>query len=150
MQATAGPTCSNAAETSREYGSSVSLSAVFANPMAETCGRISSEPTRSNDRALPGHLPDTVPLLNFRPLLLSNDQENPMNMHTDTLALYSDALVARAEAATAHVIAVRLREGRHVSGLIWQADLVVTSEQALPRRDTFDLVLPGGTGVTAT
>jgi len=73
-----------------------------------------------------------------------------MNMHTDTLALYSDALVARAEAAAAHVIAVRLREGRHVSGLIWQADLVVTSEQALPRRDTFDLVLPGGTGVTAT
>ena len=73
-----------------------------------------------------------------------------MNMQTDALTLYSDALAARAEAAAAHVIAVRHREGRHVSGLIWQADLSVTSEQALPRRDAFDVVLPGGTVVAAT
>jgi S1-C subfamily serine protease len=71
-------------------------------------------------------------------------------MHTDTLTHYSDALVARAEAAAAHVIAVFHREGRHVSGLIWHADLAVTSDQALPRRDTFDAVLSGGTVVAAT
>ena len=55
-----------------------------------------------------------------------------MNMHTDALTLYSDALVARAEKAAAHVIAVRHREGRHVSGLIWQTDLVVTSVAPFP------------------
>lgn len=73
-----------------------------------------------------------------------------MSMQTNSLTVYSDALVARAERAAAHVIAVRPREGRHVSGLIWQADLVVTSEQMLPRRDTFDVVLPGGAAVAAT
>lgn len=73
-----------------------------------------------------------------------------MNMHTDALTLFSDGLVARAEAAAQHVVAVRHREGRHVSGLMWQADLAVTSEQALPRRDTFDVVLPGGGTVSAT
>jgi len=73
-----------------------------------------------------------------------------MNMHADALTHYSDALVARAEAAAPHIIAVRHREGRILSGLIWQADLAVTSEQALPHRDAFDVVLPGGTAVEAT
>jgi len=72
-----------------------------------------------------------------------------VNIHTDALTLYSDALAARAEAAGAHVIGVRHREGRHASGLIWQADLAVASEQALPHRDAFDVVLPGGTTVNA-
>ena len=73
-----------------------------------------------------------------------------MNIHTDAVTLYSDALVTRAEAAAAHIIAVRHREGRHISGLIWQADLAVTSEQALPHRNAFGVVLPGGTEVEAT
>jgi len=73
-----------------------------------------------------------------------------MNIHADALTLYSDALVARAEAAAAHIIAVRHREGRYVSGLIWQSDLAVTSEQALPQRDAFDVTLPGGTIVETT
>ena len=73
-----------------------------------------------------------------------------MNIHADALTLYSDALVARAEAAAAHIIAVRHREGRYVSGLIWQSNLAVTSEQALPLRDAFDVTLPGGTTVETT
>jgi S1-C subfamily serine protease len=69
---------------------------------------------------------------------------------TDILVQTSDALAARAEAATPAVVAVRGKDGRHVSGIAWQADLVVTSEQTLSRRrDAFDVVLSGGTVVAA-
>jgi S1-C subfamily serine protease len=67
-----------------------------------------------------------------------------MSDQADLLAQFSNALVARTEAAKSAVAAIRLRHGRHVTGLVWQSGVVVASEQALPRREQFELVAPGG------
>ena len=37
----------------------------------------------------------------------------------------------------------------HLTGMVWQSDVVVVSEQALPRGDEFELVAPGGSTVAA-
>ena len=67
-----------------------------------------------------------------------------MKHQTDVLSHYSDALAARAQAAAAQVVAVRGEDCRHISGLIWQADLVVTSEQSLIAQPEFEVVLSRG------
>jgi S1-C subfamily serine protease len=72
-----------------------------------------------------------------------------MSDQTDVLAQFSNALAARAEAAKSAVVAIRLAHERHVTGLVWQSGIVVTSEQALPREDDFELVAPGGAIVAA-
>jgi S1-C subfamily serine protease len=71
------------------------------------------------------------------------------NFSSDVLSQLSNAIAARAEAAKEAVVAVRLGEGRHLTGLVWQAGIVVVSEQALPRGDEFELVAPGGAAVAA-
>ncbi|HEY7239384.1 MAG TPA: S1C family serine protease [Burkholderiales bacterium] len=58
-------------------------------------------------------------------------------------------LSARAAALQAAVAAIRVARGRHVSGIVWQGGVVVTSEQSLPERGEFDLVMPGGAEITA-
>jgi S1-C subfamily serine protease len=68
---------------------------------------------------------------------------------TDLLAQFSNALAARAEAAENAVIAIRLAHGRHLTGMVWRSDLVVASEQSLPRQDDFELVAAGGSVVAA-
>ena len=40
--------------------------------------------------------------------------------------------------------AIRIGPNRHISGILWQQDLVITSDQALPAQDNYTLVLPGG------
>jgi S1-C subfamily serine protease len=72
-----------------------------------------------------------------------------MTDHSDFLAQFSNALVARTALAKGAVVAIRLAHGRHVTGLLWQSGLVVASEQSLPRKDEFELVAPGGAVVTA-
>jgi S1-C subfamily serine protease len=67
-----------------------------------------------------------------------------MSDQTDPLGQFSNALVARADAAKTAVVAIRLAHGRHVTGMVWQSGIVVTSEQALPRKDDFEVVAPGG------
>jgi S1-C subfamily serine protease len=57
---------------------------------------------------------------------------------------WSDALRERADAARALVVAVRVAGGVHISGTAWDADAVVTSDQSLPRREAFAVVLPSG------
>ena len=37
-----------------------------------------------------------------------------------------------------------MREGRQLSGIAWRPDLVVTSDQALPERDGYEIALAGG------
>jgi S1-C subfamily serine protease len=73
-----------------------------------------------------------------------------MSDQTDPLGQFSNALAARADAAKSAVVAIRLAHGRHITGLLWQGGIVVASEQALPRRDDFELVAPGGSIVKAT
>jgi S1-C subfamily serine protease len=73
-----------------------------------------------------------------------------MSDPSDLLGQFSNALVSRAEAAKSVVVAIRLGRGRHVTGIVWHSGIVVTSEQALPRREDFELVAPGGSILTAT
>jgi S1-C subfamily serine protease len=68
---------------------------------------------------------------------------------SDALSQLSNAISARVEAAKNAVVAVRLGEGRHLTGMVWQSGVVVVSEQSLPRGDEFELVAPGGSTVAA-
>ena len=72
-----------------------------------------------------------------------------MSFSSDALTELSVAISARAEVAKNAVAAIRLGEDRHLTGMIWQPDVVVVSEQALPRKDEFELVVPGGSSITA-
>ena len=72
-----------------------------------------------------------------------------MSFPSDVLTDLSAAIAARAAIAKNAVAAIRIGEDRHLSGMIWQPDVVVASEQALPHRDEFELVVPGGSILTA-
>jgi len=73
-----------------------------------------------------------------------------MTDQTDVLAEFSNALAGRAETAKNAIVAVRLAHGRHITGMVWRAEIVVVSEQSLPRKDDFELVAAGGAVVTAS
>ena len=72
-----------------------------------------------------------------------------MTDQADLLAQFSNALATRAEAAKSAVVAIRLAHGRHITGMVWKSDIVVASEQSLPQKDDFELVVAGGSVVTA-
>src|SRR4030081_2274019 len=72
-----------------------------------------------------------------------------MTDQANLLAQFSNALAARAEAAKNAVVAIRFAHGRHMTGMLWRSDIVVASEQSLPRKDDFELVAAGGSVVTA-
>src|SRR5829696_583711 len=71
-------------------------------------------------------------------------------MAADPLSQFSSALAARAAGAASLVAAVKRLDDRHLSATLWRADLLVASEQSLPARDEFDVVLPGGAAAKAT
>jgi S1-C subfamily serine protease len=71
-------------------------------------------------------------------------------MTADPLSQFSSTLAARTAAATPLVAAVKLLDDRHLTATLWRADLLVASEQALPSRNEFDVVLPGGATAKAT
>ena len=68
---------------------------------------------------------------------------------TDQLVQFSDALAARVESTKPTAVAIRLAHERFVTGIVWQSDVVVASEQSLPRREEFEIVMTGGTVTTA-
>src|SRR5258708_25923311 len=72
-----------------------------------------------------------------------------MTDQPDLLAQFSNALATRAEIAKNAVVASRLAEGGHITGTVWRSDIVVTSEQSLPRNDDFELVAAGGSVIAA-
>src|SRR3979490_1858934 len=72
-----------------------------------------------------------------------------MTDQADLLVQFSNALATRAEAANNAVVAIRLAHGRHLTGIVWRSDIVVASEQSLPRKDDFELVAAGGSVVAA-
>jgi S1-C subfamily serine protease len=61
----------------------------------------------------------------------------------NALAQVSDAIAGQVAAAAPLLAAIRIGPNRHISGVIWQQDLVITSDQALPAQDNYTLVLPG-------
>jgi S1-C subfamily serine protease len=68
---------------------------------------------------------------------------------SDPLSELSRAIAARAAAAKTLVAAIRFSEHRHLTGTIWQSDIVVASEQTLPKRDAYEVVAPGGALIAA-
>jgi S1-C subfamily serine protease len=70
-------------------------------------------------------------------------------MPTDLLEQFSDELAARAAAMQRAVVAIRLSETRHLTGTLWQPDVAVASEQSLPQRDEFELIVAGDAEVKA-
>jgi S1-C subfamily serine protease len=68
---------------------------------------------------------------------------------TDQLVQFSDALAARVEFTKPTAVALRLAHERYVSGIVWLPDAIVASEQSLPRRDEFEVVIAGGAVTTA-
>ena len=65
------------------------------------------------------------------------DQANP-------LMQFSNAIAARVEATTTAVVAISLAHERHITGMVCSSDVVVTSEQSLPRHDEFEVIAAGG------
>ena len=51
----------------------------------------------------------------------------------------SAALAAQAAAAANITVAISTASGRHLSGVLWQADAVVTSAQSLPREAEYEI-----------
>ncbi len=63
---------------------------------------------------------------------------------TQLLAQLSDTLAAQVATAAPWVTAIRIGPNRHIAGIVWRADVVVTSDQALPAQDSYSLA--GSTG----
>jgi S1-C subfamily serine protease len=62
----------------------------------------------------------------------------------DSLAQFSNALAARVDAAIPVIASIALSHGRHLTGIVWRPDIVVTSEQSLPDHDEFEIVTANG------
>src|SRR5215471_10145781 len=60
------------------------------------------------------------------------------------------SLTERVREARTSIAAIQISDERHLTGTLWRSGAVVTSEQALPRRDEFPVALPGGASATAT
>jgi S1-C subfamily serine protease len=72
-----------------------------------------------------------------------------MTGEADLLTQLSSDLAARTAALQGAAAAIRLSQERHLTGTFWQPDVLVASEQSLPRREEFELVMPGGSAATA-
>jgi S1-C subfamily serine protease len=72
-----------------------------------------------------------------------------MTDQADLLAQFSNALATRAKASKDAVVAIHLAHERHITGMVWRSEIVVASEQSLPRKDDFELVTAGGSLRTA-
>jgi S1-C subfamily serine protease len=72
-----------------------------------------------------------------------------MTDQAELLIQFSNALAARAEAAKNAVVAIRLAHERHMTGMVWLPEIVVASEQSLPRRDEFEIIVAGGSVLAA-
>ncbi|HVC58822.1 MAG TPA: PDZ domain-containing protein [Acetobacteraceae bacterium] len=64
---------------------------------------------------------------------------------TQLLAQLSDGLAAQVAAAASWVTAIRVGGNRHIAGIVWRSDVVVTSDQALPAQDSYSLAVSAGT-----
>lgn len=72
-----------------------------------------------------------------------------MTSPSNPLAALSNALTSQVAKAAPRVAALHMRHGRHLTATLWRADLVVASDQALPRRERFPVTLADGTETEA-
>ena len=61
----------------------------------------------------------------------------------------SNALESRARDAGSVVVAIRNSSHQHVTGVLWQPDAVITSEQALGERNEYEIVTAAGDAARA-
>ena len=66
------------------------------------------------------------------------------NAKEDHFSQLSDAIAGRVEASRSLLAGIATSPGRTLSGILWRADAVVTSEQALPDQESFTVSLPDG------
>jgi len=69
---------------------------------------------------------------------------------TNPLAILSNALSDQVAHAAPRVVALQMRHGRHLTATRWRDDLVIASEQSLPKRDAFPVILADGAETEAT
>jgi S1-C subfamily serine protease len=67
-----------------------------------------------------------------------------MAEESNLLAALSDLLAVRFVAARESFAAVRLSPRAHLGAILWQNDVLATSEQSLPAREAFEAILPDG------
>lgn len=67
-----------------------------------------------------------------------------MAQESNFLGALSDALVARFAAARDSAASLRLSERAHLGAILWRHDVLVTSEQSLPERESLAAVLSDG------
>src|SRR5262245_2542756 len=73
-----------------------------------------------------------------------------MAPRTDILSDLSNELVARTATVTNSVVALSVGEGWYLSATVWGPDVLIASEQSLPRRGEFEAVAPGGSEIQVT
>jgi S1-C subfamily serine protease len=71
-----------------------------------------------------------------------------MAQESDLLAALSDMLTARFAVAHDSVAAIRLSQSAHLGAILWRDDALVTSEQSLPARASFETLLGDGSCVS--
>ncbi len=69
---------------------------------------------------------------------------------SNPLAALSNALSDQVVAAAPRLVALQMRHGRHLTATRWRDDLLIASDQTLPRRDAFPAILADGTETEAT
>jgi S1-C subfamily serine protease len=72
-----------------------------------------------------------------------------MTEQAEILTQFSTALTRRVASANSRIATIQLSAGRHLTGMLWQPDVIVTSEQSLSRHDEFELIGAGGKVTTA-
>ncbi len=72
-----------------------------------------------------------------------------MTQSANPLAALSNALADQVAQASPRLVALQMRHGRHLTATVWRADLVIASEQSLPRRDRFPVTLSDGSETEA-
>jgi len=70
-----------------------------------------------------------------------------MAQEPNLLGALSDVLVARFATARASLAVLRISERAHLGAIVWRPDVLVTSEQSLPRREAVEAVLGDGGAV---
>jgi len=72
-----------------------------------------------------------------------------MNIEGSIITQISNSWVARVAHAAQLVVAIRNASHRHVTGLLWQPDVVVASEQAIGRREEYEVITAQGVSTKA-
>lgn len=67
-----------------------------------------------------------------------------MAQEPNLLGALADVLVARFATARDSLAVLRISDRAHLAAVVWRPDVLVTSEQSLPRRDAIEALLPDG------